>query len=162
MNRLAQAFVCLTEAGAKRAYDERLLGERRPIAPPPVRVPPPPVRVPPPVMAVVEAPAGPRDALVWLYTPGTTGPGDTPPPPPRVRGSSPPPPPPPVTEGELVTEPLEAPAAPPDLPPPDPIVVAATSPQARRGLSSRQALAEREKHARELLQLWQRLEKYLA
>src|SRR5688572_12059457 len=45
MNRLAQAFVCLTDPAAKRAYDVALLGERaRPSGPPPL---PPAVKPPP-------------------------------------------------------------------------------------------------------------------
>src|SRR5215207_2282322 len=35
MNRLAQAFVCLTEPAAKRAYDQSLPGARPRTAPPP-------------------------------------------------------------------------------------------------------------------------------
>ncbi|MGL4553429.1 MAG: hypothetical protein ACRC33_19860 [Gemmataceae bacterium] len=57
MNRLAQAFVCLSDAQQKRAYDATLV----PAAPPP---PPPPV--PPPSPDVPHA---------WLHTPGEGGPG---------------------------------------------------------------------------------------
>src|SRR3954453_9935318 len=69
MNRLAQAFVCLTEPSAKKAYDEQLLGCRRRAGPPPLpaAAASAPAAVPPPL---------PRDALVWLYTPGANGPGD--------------------------------------------------------------------------------------
>lgn len=162
MNRLAQAFVCLTEPAAKRAYDRELLGDRAP-APPLV---PPPVRAGPPVrVSAMDTPA-PRDALVWLYTPGASGP-DAPPvrvPPPPVRAA-------PaaeavevaaeavaVAEAEVVVLPQPEPE-----PPPDPVVAAATtSPAARRGLCSRQALAAREQHTRVLQLLWGRLEKYLA
>src|SRR4051812_6730532 len=38
MNRLAQAFVCLTEAEAKRQYDANLLGTQTATAAPPVVV----------------------------------------------------------------------------------------------------------------------------
>src|SRR5437867_7050965 len=88
MNRLAQAWVCLTDPAQKKAYDQTLLGSRVRVAPPP---PPPP----PPTQPA------PRDPLVWLYTPGVGGPGEMPPPPPvRV--------PPPL--------PVEPPAPPPPLP----------------------------------------------
>jgi hypothetical protein len=51
MNRLAQAFVCLTDAEAKKAYDAKLF---RPATAP--------------VVAVEEAPtADSRDPLAWLY-----------------------------------------------------------------------------------------------
>src|ERR1051325_196778 len=51
MNRLAQAFVCLTDPAAKRDYDTKVLG------------------LPPPEPAAApEAPPEPRDPLAWLYT----------------------------------------------------------------------------------------------
>jgi hypothetical protein len=49
MNRLAQAFVCLTDPAAKRAYDVELLGDAAP-------------EPPSPVVAVQEAPP-----LAWLH-----------------------------------------------------------------------------------------------
>src|SRR5262245_61263310 len=140
MNRLAQAFVCLTEPGAKKAYDEQLLGQRPRPQPPPLPAAPP-APAPPPLPE-------PRDPLVWLYTPGVNGPGEGPPPPP-VRARPTPPPP---------TAPAPAPpppAAPPAAPPVDPIVESAQqSPQARRGLATRRALYRRVALTRHLLRLW--------
>src|SRR5215470_7828460 len=45
MNRLAQAWVCLTDPAQKKAYDQGLLGSRGPVAPPPPPPPPPPPRI---------------------------------------------------------------------------------------------------------------------
>jgi hypothetical protein len=150
MNRLAQAFVCLTDPGAKRAYDLALLGPRARVAPPP---PPPPL------------PVEPRDPLVWLYTPGMTGPRSPVPPPPvrlpptvRVEDAPPPPAPPPVSEAPPA--PPEPPAPPPE--PVDPVVEAArASHQARVGLSTRRALYQRVARTRHLQRLWHRLGKHL-
>src|SRR5262249_36024922 len=69
MNRLAQAYVCLTDVAAKKAYDHKLFGPRARSVPPP---PPPPV---------VRKPE-PRDPLVWLYPPGIAGPAGAAPLPP--------------------------------------------------------------------------------
>src|SRR5918911_87498 len=68
MNRLAQAFVCLTEPASKRLYDDALLGARPAGAPPPEPEP------------LLES----RDPLAWLYAP--------PPPPPAARAGRPHPP----------------------------------------------------------------------
>src|SRR5262249_26387572 len=59
MNRLAQAFVCLTDPAARRAYDEQMQ-----IARPRPRPIPPPV----PVSPAATPPPAPRDPHVWLYT----------------------------------------------------------------------------------------------
>src|SRR5262245_31151164 len=101
MNRLAQAFVCLTEPAAKRAYDQALPGARPPIVPPL-----------PPVPPKVEPRAEPRDPLIWLYTVGVPGPGnDIPPPPVRL-----PPPAAPPEDVQITPAPVAlevAPAPPP-------------------------------------------------
>ncbi len=55
MNRLAQAYVCLTDASSKRAYDAVLFGTAAPVA-----------------VAVAEAPAAQAerpDPLAWLFGP---------------------------------------------------------------------------------------------
>jgi hypothetical protein len=168
MNRLAQAFVCLTEPSAKRAYDAELLGDRAPQ---------------PAVSAVVpEAAVATQDPLEWLYAP--TVPGETPqiplPPvrnPPALR--VPPPLPPrrradatelldetdesePVTEAEPEAPPEPPPPPPPPPEPVDPVIEAAQrAPQSRKGLSTKRALYRRVARTRRLLRLWHRIGKYL-
>lgn len=150
MNRLAQAFVCLTEPSTKRAYDEQILGGRPRSTPPPLP-PPPPLPAPPPLPP-------PQDPLVWMYTPGMNGPGDVPPPPVRVPPVADPAPPPAVAE----PPPEPAPPPPPPKQPLDPIVHAARrSPQARQGLGTRRHLLQRIYQTRHLLRLWYRMEPYL-
>ena len=65
MNRLAQAFICLTDTQARRAYDRLLLGEPAEEAPPPPREPTAPrgiaEEVPPPEPAAW--PSVPRPAV---------------------------------------------------------------------------------------------------
>jgi hypothetical protein len=161
MNRLAQAWVCLTDPAQKKAYDQGLLGSRVQTV-----TPPPPPR------------AEPRDPLIWLYTAGMDGPGEPPPPPP-VRNSPPlpaeqivppPPLPPPLPERVAVPPPpLPAPPEPappaPPAPPPEPVdhivEAARASPQARRVLRTRRALYHRVARTRQLQRLWHRLSKYL-
>ncbi len=180
MNRLAQAFVCLTEPAAKRAYDQKLLGERFRQTPPPPPPPPLPQREPaipalsgasqlalatrhPVGGSLIPAASGPRDPLVWLYTPGMNGPGGGTPPPPPVRLPTAPSlavqPPPPV---ERTTPP---PPTLPPAPPPEPIdtVVqsARSSPQVQRGLATKRALYHRIARTRGLLNLWQRIGNHL-
>ncbi len=174
MNRLAQAFVCLTEPAAKKAYDEQVLGSvggvqglggvpppktpgpipqaRSDLTPPPVRAVPPPLPAP--------AATEPDNPHVWLGTPGANGPAPPPirvPPPVRV--------PPPLPVAPPTEE--QQPAAPPEPPPPpaepiDPIREAAQrSEAARRGLASRPALHRRVLLTRKLLRLWHRLGAHL-
>lgn len=185
MNHLAQAFVCLTEPGSKKAYDASLLGGR--------------TRAPAPVLAAPRPPEPPRDPLSWMYAPVPAPSPEalvlTPPelPPPRATGSggvrplppartppqgrlhTPPPvrvppplpaaPPPeapePAAEVDAIARPAESPAG----PPPDPIEplveAARSSPQARRGLATKRALYRRVAHTRELLHLWHRVGKLL-
>jgi hypothetical protein len=146
MNRLAQAYVCLTDAASKKAYDLTLFGPRARSAPPP---PPPP-----PVMRKIE----PRDPLVWLYTPGAAGPAGEPPPPPvRV-------PPPPLPEVVAAPPPEPTPPPPPPAPPPepvDPVLESARSAPVRRGIATRRALYKRVARTRHLLRLWHKMRKHL-
>jgi hypothetical protein len=139
MNRLAQAFVCLTEMASKRAYDAELLGTAvRPAA----------------AAATV-------DPLAWLYTPGALGPGAGP-------GSAvlPPPLPPPLPAPPAEPAPAaaaeEAPPAPPPAEPVDPAIEAALSKPARRGLASKRALFRRVVRTRQLLRLWDQVGDLLA
>jgi hypothetical protein len=164
MNRLAQAFVCLTEQAMKTAYDRSLLGDRvQPASPPPLPVVP---AAAPAAPRRTLAAAAPRDPLVWMYTPGDAGPGSEVPPPP-VRAALPsaptvtPPPLPPLPAEQDTPAPPTAPIEPPPEPV-DPMVEAAqTSPQARRGLATRRALYRRVARTRELLRLWHRAGKHL-
>ena len=157
MNRLAQAFICLTEPAAKKAYDLSLLGERvRPMPPPLPATPPLAVALPP---AAAPAVAVPRDPLVWMYTPSATGPtSELPPAPVHATLPNAPVVPPPL--------PVERVAPPPPLPaepPVDSVVEAArASPQAQRGLATKRALYQRVARTRELLSLWHRAGKSLS
>jgi hypothetical protein len=166
MNRLAQAFVCLTEPASKRVYDATLLG----VAPAPQ-----PVEV-----AESEPPA----ALECLYKPTVTN--DTPfptgklppnilPPPPLPAAALPPPLPEPVAQVVVPAVPPapELPPSPlgvvlPPLPPAppveqvDPAVEAARSAPARKGISTKRGLYHRIARTRELVRVWDQVGKYLA
>jgi hypothetical protein len=81
MNRIAQAFVCLTDAKAKQAYDAQLLGRLPPLEAlpaPEVEAPLVPVKEEPPLALAVEESA---DPLAWLFGPwnGMAGQAPTPP-----------------------------------------------------------------------------------
>lgn len=180
MNRLAQAFVCLTEPTAKQNYDAQLIGTKpRPVPPPlPAGLPaaspnhapppgPPVVASPPPVPTVPSAVDDlPRDPLIWLYTPGVAGPGEMPLPP--VRGATAPTPA--VAVVESADPAPSAPSSPSPSPSPqapaavpvDPIRDAAqNAPQVRKGLATRTALYRRIALTRHLLRQWHKLGKYL-
>lgn len=158
MNRLAQAFVCLTEAKAKQVYDSQLQLSKPRVVPPPLPEKPS-LAGPPPSPALLPAPAEPRDPLIWLYTPGVNGP-DAPPPPPIRHSAAVEEKPAPVEAAPVEPKP---PASPPPAPEPvDPILEAAQrSAQARKGLSTRKSLFRRVADTRQLLRLWHRVGKYL-
>jgi hypothetical protein len=146
MNRLAQAFVCLTEPSSRQAYDAALFGPTAAAA-----TPPPP-----------DAVDRDRDPLAWLFSPPPVrGPGAAPPPLPPP----PPPPPPPVVEVVAPSPQLDA-GSHHTVDVDDklcPILEAAErSPAARRGLSTRRALLLRTKRTRRLLIVWRRLGAYVA
>jgi hypothetical protein len=134
MNRLAQAFVCLTDPQARQAYDERLFG---------------PGGAPSPGTAATATAATDRTieaeptvdpeflALVEEEMRATHGP-------PAPAAPAPPPLP---TEK---VEPIDADAE-----------AARSSRAARRGLGTRRALYERIVHTRELLRMWERAGRYL-
>jgi hypothetical protein len=174
MNRIAQAFVCLSEPASKRVYDVALLG------------------------AAAEAPADrgadDRDPLVLVYNPA----GDQPAPPVRVTydpaaGQAAPPvrvtydpaagqAPPPVRRPQVVPPPLPPSAEPIPLAtavalepaaavsvepilvaePADPLAEAARSAPARRGLHTKRQLYHRIVRTRKLLELWNQAGMYLA
>lgn len=177
MNRLAQAFTCLTDPKAKQVYDDRLSGKRplEPETPPlPSRLPtlePEPMTGPPP---------DPADPLAWLFGPWNrlTAPEAAPPvpplsqvdwtkaPPPQRLPTVPPPQPEPPADANGVPTgtPTLATAAPTGPPaPPDPIELEArTSAQARRGLGTKRALYYRVARTRQLLWAWERAGRYLS
>jgi hypothetical protein len=183
MNRLAQAFICLTDPHAKRAYDT----ERFPhlVAPAPAAAPTPAVRLIPGSAIVVLSP--PTIRLPARVAPdGDTGVVHaaqtqidwrtaTPPPlrglilPPPASAAPPPPPAPAGTPGPapaLANGSPPAPAPAPKSTPPvaraaDPVFATARSPEARRGLRSRRGMLERVLLTRRLLRLWERAGKYL-
>lgn len=170
MNRLAQALVCLTEPAAKKKYDEALTGSSA-------------------TAVAASALSRAETAIHPLSDTGTLlrsisppfAPGDvngskshgasvrssaTPPPLPRLP---PPLPPLPASVGAVASN-VPRPTAPPapakakPAPPAekvDPILEAARSGKARRGLGTRRALVERRLHTRRLLHAWENLEPYL-
>ena len=140
MNRLAQAYMCLTEATAKRCYDEQLLGTRPRAVPPPL--PPMPAVVPPPLPTVVEPlPGEMRDPFAWLGTPVANGPGGA------------------LPEPEPAPKPVPPP--PVEIPKADPAHEAAQSPATRHGLATRRGLYQRVLQTRHLQRLWHRMGRYL-
>ncbi len=187
MNRLAQAFVCLTDPKAKSAYDAQLLGKSIPTVKPAGPAPrTAPERLEPvvrePALAVVVSPptvlpvTSSPDPLAWLYGRWTGLPGDTP-----VPSRT-------LTDINLQpTEPAVPLAVPIELPPPgssvlipppviptpkaapvlavepvDPLVeTAQSSADARRGLGTKRGLYNRIARTRQLLWAWQQAGKYL-
>ncbi len=169
MNRLAQAFVCLTESSAKKTYDAQLgiavaAAQATAVAPPLPQTDtldwlsnPPPldwpaekapaavVRTPPPRTVPVDPPPLPVAAVNYR----------TPPPPLRQPPPLPPLPPLPLAIVEA------APVAPP-LEPVDPLVEAAQSGPARRGIATKRTLYLRIARTRRLIRLWNELGKYLS
>jgi hypothetical protein len=149
MNRLAQAFVCLSEPLSKKLYDAELLGSSR-----------------------HEAASGvAADPLAWLYTPNAQGapngtstatlPPPLPPPLPLEHTNQEPPPIP--TESTAPVETVTVPPLPvaPPAEPIDPAVEAALSAPARRGLSSKRALFYRVARTRQLLRVWDQVGAFL-
>ena len=136
MNRLAQAYVCLTDPAGKRSYDAALNGMGAPVA-------------------VAEAPAPPSktlDPLDWLFGPAAPrSPTATPPPLPRLPSLPP-------AQPQIL-----APAAEPEPPEPvDPLVAAARdSKPARRGLATKRALYRRVVATRNLLRVWEEMGTYV-
>ncbi|MHB1423312.1 MAG: hypothetical protein ACYC3I_08980 [Gemmataceae bacterium] len=168
MNRLAQAFVCLTEPSSKRTYDAQLGIVVRPVTAP-----------------AVEAPAAPppqAEPLDWLPNALPSAPATSAPTPslPSVALNYPteaavsPRQPPPLPLLALASEPTEAtviPAAiplPPPLPsapplePVDSVLESAQSGSARRGIATKRGIYKRIARTRRLIRLWNDLGKYLS
>jgi hypothetical protein len=187
MNRLAQAFVCLTEPTTKRHYDTTVLGLPVPVEPQPTTqtavLEPPPVRAPSSGRST-PFPLPSSDTQVIVVSEN-----DTVVPVPPVRRPAPDTMTAPAVPETLPPEavapsaqlspaeppPLEAPppAEPPDLPPVrqpetptapriDPAIELAGCEDARRGLGSRAAFLRRLRQVWRLLHLWQDLGKYLS
>jgi len=170
MNRLAQAFVCLTDASAKSAYDIQLgiASAKQPTveeAPPspaesaksasekePLDVPsnPPPSAIP------LGPPPLPAAVLTEAIEPPLPlrQPPPLPPLMPAAEETEPPP------TALLIPVATALPAAPP-LEPVDPIFEAAQSGVARRGIGTKRALYHRIARTRRLMRLWNDLGKYL-
>jgi len=168
MNRLAQAFTCLTDPEAKKAYDATLLGG--------------PPLAPEQRLAPVSADAT-DDPLAWLYGPWSqlaaqaqAGPAagpvqmdwaQAPPPPPRIPPTPAAEPSPAVNGAPEAPVPAAAvsPPPPPKPPPPEPVdptvEAAQRSLPARRGLGTKRALYYRVARTRQLLRAWEQAGKYL-
>jgi hypothetical protein len=183
MNRLAQAFVCLTDAFTKRKYDAELgIGGEPGIAP--VIIEPAMAEEAPPLPTEAAESLPAMESLDWLSSPPPVAwptakspaaaelveppPSAVPVTPPSLRQPPPLPPlmssndetqPPPVATAVPVATVL--PAAPP-LEPVDPILEAAQSGAARRGIGTKRALYQRIARTRRLLRLWNNLGKYLS
>jgi hypothetical protein len=152
MNQLAQAFVCLTDPAAKKAYDAGIFGG------PPALPEPAAGAEAEETGAVVAleaapaepAPAGPRPAARTDL--------------PVAAVMTAPAPPTPAPAPEVVVERAEAVlAAAPAPPPVDPVAEAARSaPAARRGLGTKRALYRRLALTRRLARSWELAGKYLA
>lgn len=181
MNRLAQAFICLTDTQAKHAYDHLLLGEPVEEAPP---SPPEPVlqnglaeEVPPP--------SPPLAPAAWLNEPSPAARHNTPVPPSHQRtvldlslGDTvdrlrPPTAAVPLEDAEApeLIELEEEESHPPVVPPPAPaaaaepvdalLEAARSSQPARRGLGTKRALYYRVARTRSLLTAWDQAGKFL-
>ncbi|HZT83452.1 MAG TPA: hypothetical protein VFA26_24690 [Gemmataceae bacterium] len=156
MNRLAQAFICLTDPEAKRAYDAQLFGPSQVIEAVAVESPPEPTwPEAPPILSQAQIPTQ----------------LDVPPPPPDrplamaalpVAEVLPPAAPPAAPAGPPPANVPAAPPAPAPPPPlPDPLAEEARSPRARRGLGTKEALYHRVVRTRRLLEAWEKAGKYL-
>jgi hypothetical protein len=180
MNRLAQAFVCLMEPAAKKAYDAAFLGTASPSAqgtspaaqpeeadtldwlysqPPAVQSTDPlsvgtnPADYAPVLLPATSAPP-PAGGMLNPATPPLTPLRQPPPLPPL-------PPPLPETEPAAAAEAGTADAA-PLLELVDSVLEAAQSGPARRGIATKRALYHRISRTRRLLRVWNGLGKYLS
>jgi hypothetical protein len=164
MNRLAQAFICLSDREAKRAYDAKFFPNLvAPPEPPPAAAEPqpePPAQVvatlPPPAATPVLVVSPNIDTdVVNAHQTQLDWKNATPPP---VRGLVLP-----AAAGAPAALPAEPapPAAVPTARPADPVFETARSVEARRGLNTRRALLGRVLTTRRLLRAWERAGKYL-
>jgi len=172
MNRLAQAYVCLTDPEARRSYEAGRFGRatgngsKAPAASPPV----PTVVMPVPVPAAEPA-HSPRGALPVPETEVRAVAGPAPPAAvparpvavPAEATLAPGEAEPPVALPTAVVEalpPVLPPAAPQPRPKADPAVEASRCAAARRGLGTRRALYQRLARTRRLMRAWDRVGTY--
>ena len=165
LNRLAQAFVCLTEPATKERYDASLLGD----AAPPTSRANTPESLPSVSTVLMEAPTEHESGTPTVNGRLANGSPVLPPPLPEL----PPPLPelPPPADAITVSDPTPIPdevVLPRSLPPPappaekvDPILEAARSPRARCGLGTRRHVLRRIRRTRELYEAWIQAGKYL-
>jgi hypothetical protein len=181
MNRLAQAYVCLTDPDARRAYDAARFGRPAgngtrppPAAPAPAKPPsgilpplpaaltpvPVPVPEPPPPLPPELAPVAQVELLpVAVPIP----PAAVLVPPIAVPAEAPAAPEPAIALPQIVAEALPAaplPTPPQPRPKTDPAIEASRSDAARRGLGTRRALYQRLARTRRLMRAWERAGKY--
>jgi hypothetical protein len=187
MNRLAQAFVCLTNAEARNAYDADLRSvsaegakEVAAVAVEVVASPEParwsPELLPPPVRAVPSAPAVPTE-VVWAAPATVLEPVGAPPAEAPASGNGPLPNSPPDAVLARAETNGQAGALNPTPPPGNildwpaltepertepAIETAQTAARARRGLGTKQALYHRVAQTRKLLRAWEQAGRYLA
>jgi hypothetical protein len=168
MNLLARAFSCLTDPEAKKAYDTHLFGQSSPSFPEAIPILAEPVNGPGDPLAWLFgqwSPLATKDTVAdhlsltqqeWLAAPAEAWQIPSPPPP---VGS-------PTVPSEVNGVPPAAavvvsPPPPPPRPPVDPLVEAAHSFPARRGLGTKRALHYRIARTRQLLWAWEGAGKYL-
>jgi hypothetical protein len=162
MNRLAQAFVCLTDPLKKKAYDDALLP--RPVEP--VRPVPPslprPVPEPPPLHPAAPEPLR-EEPFAYLYDATALGPGGIPLPPVRVPEAARRV----LAAEEAAVEVLPPPPLPPEPPPPPRVPIeefrraAQNAPAMRKGLNTLRAVLQRMTLTRQLISSWEALGTYL-
>jgi hypothetical protein len=150
MNHLARAFMCLTDAAAKKAYDANLFGQS-------------PAAVPEPVPAAVAVGDEPEAPLQLLGPVGEALPDEMPPPV-EARPPEAIPLPPMATPAPPVAVPLlPSEAVSPTEERVDSVRQAAESSRAaQRGLGTRRALYRRLAQTRQLAHAWEAAGKYLA
>jgi hypothetical protein len=167
MNRIAQAFVCLSEPASKRVYDVALLGpaaggephagaaeEGGPLV---LDYNPDGGRGAPPVRVTYDPTGGqPAPPVRVTYDPGAENAA------PPVRRAPVVPPPLPVAAEALPVATAVALEPIPVAEPADPVTEAARSAPARRGLNTKRQLYHRIVHTRALIELWNQAGKYLA
>jgi hypothetical protein len=170
MNRLAQAFVCLTDPAAKRAYDRELLGETAPQrqapsvaveeAPRPLAWLPGPSEelIPIDAESADHAENEPEVPLLPSEVAEAAAPGEQARIPTTLAG--------PALDGTppdiVIPDGLPATAQPPLVERLDPVAAGASAARARRGLGTKRALYFRIARTRKLLAAWDQLGKYLA
>jgi hypothetical protein len=173
MNRLAQAFVCLTEPTSKKNYDAQLgIAAPAPSSKTPV---PPTTPQPNPLDGLANTPPSavpvalpPSPAGVLNYTAASPQTVRQPPPlPPTVKTGETPVPPTSEPPAQPAALPMAIPVPPPPpiglpLEPVDPVLEAAQSGPARRGIATKRAIYQRIARTRRLLRLWDELGKYLS